>query len=172
MIPARCDRAADSQRRSAFAVRRHRHLPLRPDPEGPVRPPRRVMDAGCGDGRNLVYFLRHGFTCFGATAIRRGCPRQVDGGGACAGLPAREFPDRRARSSSVGRSRHGRGDLQRRPAFRRPIVALRPHAPGDVAAGRSGGLFFARLASTSGWRPRGPEAGRRVRLPTDPSALW
>jgi tellurite methyltransferase len=25
----------------------------------------RVLDAGCGDGRNLMYFLRHGFTCFG-----------------------------------------------------------------------------------------------------------
>ena len=26
---------------------------------------RRVLDAGCGDGRNLVYFLRRGFDCFG-----------------------------------------------------------------------------------------------------------
>ena len=26
---------------------------------------RRVLDAGCGDGRNLVYFLRRGFACFG-----------------------------------------------------------------------------------------------------------
>jgi tellurite methyltransferase len=25
----------------------------------------RVLDAGCGDGRNLMYFLRRGFTCFG-----------------------------------------------------------------------------------------------------------
>ena len=24
----------------------------------------RVLDAGCGDGRNLVYFLRRGFMCF------------------------------------------------------------------------------------------------------------
>ncbi len=24
----------------------------------------RVLDAGCGDGRNLTYFLRHGFECF------------------------------------------------------------------------------------------------------------
>src|ERR1043166_7741250 len=27
-----------------------------------IRP--RVLDAGCGDGRNIVYFLRHGFECF------------------------------------------------------------------------------------------------------------
>src|SRR6266446_7763997 len=26
---------------------------------------RRLLDAGCGDGRNLIYFLRRGFTCFG-----------------------------------------------------------------------------------------------------------
>ena len=26
---------------------------------------RRILDAGCGDGRNLTYFLRHGFLCFG-----------------------------------------------------------------------------------------------------------
>src|SRR5262245_19611961 len=26
----------------------------------------RVLDAGCGDGRNLVYFLRRGFECHGA----------------------------------------------------------------------------------------------------------
>src|SRR5271155_3452068 len=26
---------------------------------------RRVLDAGCGDGRNLVFFLRRGFQCFG-----------------------------------------------------------------------------------------------------------
>jgi tellurite methyltransferase len=25
----------------------------------------RVLDAGCGDGRNLTYFLRRGFACFG-----------------------------------------------------------------------------------------------------------
>lgn len=26
---------------------------------------RRILDAGCGHGRNLVYLLRHGFECFG-----------------------------------------------------------------------------------------------------------
>ncbi|MEE9390997.1 MAG: class I SAM-dependent methyltransferase [Planctomycetota bacterium] len=28
---------------------------------GHVRPPARILDAGCGRGRNLTYFLRHGF---------------------------------------------------------------------------------------------------------------
>src|SRR6185503_3709295 len=35
----------------------------------------RVLDAGCGDGRNLLYLLDHGFTCFGidrdAAAVHR-----------------------------------------------------------------------------------------------------
>src|SRR5882757_6692425 len=31
---------------------------------------RRILDAGCGDGRNLVYFLRRGLTCFGADRDR------------------------------------------------------------------------------------------------------
>jgi tellurite methyltransferase len=34
----------------------------------------RVLDAGCGDGRNLIYLLQRGFTCYGvdedATAIQ------------------------------------------------------------------------------------------------------
>ena len=24
----------------------------------------RILDAGCGDGRNLIYFMRNGYTCF------------------------------------------------------------------------------------------------------------
>jgi SAM-dependent methyltransferase len=35
---------------------------------------RRILDAGCGDGRNLVYFLRHGCACYG---IDRD-PRAID----------------------------------------------------------------------------------------------
>src|SRR6185436_12410961 len=35
----------------------------------------RVLDAGCGDGRNLIYFLQNGYTCYGVDsepdAIRR-----------------------------------------------------------------------------------------------------
>src|ERR671912_1020975 len=31
---------------------------------------RRVLDAGCGDGRNLIWFLRAGFTCFGVDRDR------------------------------------------------------------------------------------------------------
>src|SRR3974377_1966150 len=32
---------------------------------GRLKPPMRVLDAGCGGGRNLVYLLRSGFDGFG-----------------------------------------------------------------------------------------------------------
>lgn len=32
---------------------------------------RRVLDAGCGDGRNLPYFLAHGFEIYGIDADPR-----------------------------------------------------------------------------------------------------
>lgn len=33
--------------------------------KGRIKPPLTVLDAGCGGGRNLVYFLRNGFDVFG-----------------------------------------------------------------------------------------------------------
>jgi tellurite methyltransferase len=35
---------------------------------GRIEPPMRVLDAGCGSGRNLVYFLRSGFDVFATDA--------------------------------------------------------------------------------------------------------
>src|SRR5688572_27069829 len=35
---------------------------------GRIRPGMRVLDAGCGEGRNLVYLLRAGYEVFGADA--------------------------------------------------------------------------------------------------------
>ena len=35
---------------------------------------RRVLDAGCGDGRNLIYFLQQGFDCHGVDSA----PQAID----------------------------------------------------------------------------------------------
>jgi 2-polyprenyl-3-methyl-5-hydroxy-6-metoxy-1,4-benzoquinol methylase len=35
---------------------------------GRIRPGMRILDAGCGEGRNLVYFLREGYDVFGVDA--------------------------------------------------------------------------------------------------------
>ena len=37
----------------------------------------RVLDAGCGDGRNLRYLLRHGFECYGVDQDQRAVARPV-----------------------------------------------------------------------------------------------
>src|SRR5688572_33279936 len=54
--------------------------------KGRIRPPMRLLDAGAGDGRNLVYFLRAGFPVW---AIDRD-PRAV---AAVRALAARLAPD-------------------------------------------------------------------------------
>ena len=53
---------------------------------------RRVLDAGCGDGRNLVYFLRRGFTCFGVDRDPAAIEDVRRLAAACApGLPLQNF---------------------------------------------------------------------------------
>jgi len=128
---------------------------------------RRVLDAGCGDGRNLVYLLRHGFTCFG---IDRD-PRSVDDVRA---LSAHLAPD-------LSRDNFQAGEIDRLPwadhSMDAVISSAVLHFCDDAAQfGRMvtemwrvlapGGLLFARLASSIGLEDKiGPAAGRRVRLP-------
>jgi tellurite methyltransferase len=126
----------------------------------------RVLDAGCGDGRNLVYFLRRGFTCFGvdqeASAIAR--VRQL-ASALAPQLPADHF---------------GVGDLQDLlyddGSMDAVICSAVLHFADDESHfGRMldemwrvlarNGLFFARLASNIGLEHEVGAAGRRVRLP-------
>jgi len=127
---------------------------------------RRVLDAGCGDGRNLVYLLRRGFTCFGldrdpaAVAHTRALAAQLG-----AALPA-------------DRCLAGEVDALPWPGGSVDAVicsAVLHFADDDAHFGRMvtdmwrvlapGGLFFARLASNIGIEPLVGAAGRRVRLP-------
>ena len=39
--------------------------------KGRITPPMSLLDAGCGDGRNLVYFLRHNFEVFAVDSNSR-----------------------------------------------------------------------------------------------------
>ena len=128
---------------------------------------RRVLDAGCGDGRNLVYFLRHGFDCCGLdrdpSAVER--VRRLASDLAPA-LSAENFQP---------------GEIDRLPwadgSMDAVVCSAVLHFAHDADHfGRMveemwrlvapDGLFFARLASSIGLESRiGPVSGQRVRLP-------
>ena len=128
---------------------------------------RRVLDAGCGDGRNLVYLLRHGFTCFGIDRDA-GAIGQVRALAArlAPTLPAEHFvtgeldalpwPDSSMDAVIASAVLHFARD---EPHFARIVQELwRVLAPG--------GLLFTRLASTIGLEAvLGSVAGTRARLP-------
>jgi SAM-dependent methyltransferase len=134
---------------------------------GRIRAGMRVLDAGCGRGRNLVYLLRAGFDVYGidADAGNIAAVRSL-AASAAPQLPAdhfrhepieaSSFPDRFADvviSSAV--LHFARDDDQFDAMVRGTWRLLKP-----------GGLFFCRLASVIGMEGRmRPIAGRRHLLP-------
>src|SRR5262252_3541168 len=59
---------------------------------GRIAPGTRILDAGCGSGRNLVYFLREGYEVFGADADPQGLASTRRLAASLApGLPAANF---------------------------------------------------------------------------------
>ena len=126
----------------------------------------RVLDAGCGGGRNLVYFLRHGFTCFGVDRD----PAAIEQVRALAAQLAPQLPADNFRTGELDQLPwadatmdalvcsavlHFARDLDH---FDRMLAELwRVLAPG--------GLLFARLASNVGLERAVGAAGSRVRLP-------
>ena len=127
---------------------------------------RRVLDAGCGDGRNLVYFLRAGFTCFGVDSEPAAIARMRQ-------LASSLAPDLPASHFVVGPLDR----LDHADASMDAVVcsAVLHFADDEGHFGRMveelwrvlgpGGLFFARLASNIGLETKIPSAGRRVQLP-------
>ncbi len=126
----------------------------------------RVLDAGCGDGRNLRYLLGHGFDCHGIDRDA-GSVDHVRRLGAAAGLDdlasrfvageADRLPWADASMDVVICSAvlHFADDADH---FHRMVHELwRVLAPG--------GLLFTRLASTIGIEGLVGPGGRRVRLP-------
>src|ERR1039457_5158242 len=127
----------------------------------------RVLDAGCGAGRNLVYFLREGYEVFGADLDARAVEStQRLAARLAPGLPAGDvrveaieemsFPDGFAAvvlSSAV--LHFASGDDQFLAMLRGAWRVLKP-----------GGLLFCRLASTIGMAQQMQcIGGRRFRLP-------
>lgn len=127
---------------------------------------RRILDAGCGAGRNLPYFLSRGFEVYAidedpgaVAAVRRLAARLAPAlppdnirQGALQALP---WPDRGMDAVVCSAVLHFARD---RTHFARMVEEMwRVLAPG--------GLFFARLASSIGIEPLVDAPAGRVRLP-------
>lgn len=126
----------------------------------------RVFDAGCGDGRNLVYLLQRGVECFGVdhdeaavAAVRR-----------LAATHAPALPESHFRVADLTRLPFADGSMDA------VICSAVLHFADDeseweamvseawrVLAG--GGLFFARLASNIGLESQLGSSPGRTRLP-------
>jgi SAM-dependent methyltransferase len=126
----------------------------------------RVLDAGCGDGRNLKYFLRRGFACFGIDRDPAAIER-------VRALAARLAPDLPAENFRTGEIDRLPWDAAGMDAV---IASAVLHFATDLAhfdlmvqemwrVLAPDGMFFARLASNIGLEDAVGAAGRRVQLP-------
>jgi tellurite methyltransferase len=134
---------------------------------GRIAPGMRVLDAGCGSGRNLIYLFREGYEVFGADSDPRAvaavqrlaaslAPALAADNFRVEPVEAMSFPDSFADvviSSAV--LHFARGDDHFRAMLRGTWRVLKP-----------GGLFFCRLASSIGIEHQVKRlAGRRFLLP-------
>ena len=133
---------------------------------GRIAPGMRILDAGCGAGRNLVYFLRNGYEGFGAD----GNPDAIEDvrrlAASVAALPpdnfrvepieAMSFPDHFAAVVISSAVLHFAQDDHHFAAM----------LSGTWRVLQPGGMLFCRLASSIGMEDRVRRvAGRRFHLP-------
>jgi len=127
---------------------------------------RRVLDAGCGDGRNLTYLLQRGFTCFG---IDRD-PAAIEHVRALAAAAPVELPPENFRTGEIDKLPWAGASMDA------VVCSAVLHFATDLAhfdrmvdemwrVLASSGMLFARLASNIGLEHLVGPAGRRVRLP-------
>lgn len=132
-----------------------------------ITPGMRVLDAGCGSGRNLVYLLRQGFDVFGADADERAmnATRRLAASLAPT-LPADNFRQEPVEAMSFP------------DAFADVVISsavlhfatdddhFRAMLEGTWRVLKPGGLLFCRLASSIGIESQVQQiTGRRFRLP-------
>lgn len=126
-----------------------------------------ILDAGCGGGRNLIYFLRNGYEVFGVDQNPQAIEQlRLVAGTLAPRLPGENFqvspvermplPDERFDAVICSAVLHFARDERH---FRRMVGEL-------WRVLKNGGLFFARLASTIGIEERiKPVEDRRYVLP-------
>jgi SAM-dependent methyltransferase len=135
--------------------------------KGRISPGMRILDAGCGSGRNLVYFLREGYDVYAADSDSRA----VDSVRSLArrfspALPASNF---RVEAVEAMSFEDQCADLVISSAvlhFARDQAHFDAMLLGSWRVLKPGGLFFCRLASTIGMEGQfQPIQGRRFRSP-------
>jgi tellurite methyltransferase len=133
---------------------------------GRIRSSARILDAGCGGGRNLVYFLRAGFDIYGVDASAEAIESVRALAAALApGLGPGRFTVQPVETMAFD----GSADVVISSAV---LHFARGHEHFDAMLGASwravapGGLFFCRLASSIGMEERmAPIGDGRFRLP-------
>jgi SAM-dependent methyltransferase len=134
---------------------------------GRLAPGMRIVDAGCGAGRNLVYLLRSGFEVFGADAD----PQAVVAVRQLAATLAPQLPATNFRPEAVEAmsfpSAFADGVISNAVLhFARDDAHFTTMLEGTWRVLKSGGLFFCRLASSIGMEGQVQAvAGRRQLLP-------
>lgn len=135
--------------------------------KGRFDPRMRLLDAGCGSGRNLVYFLREGFDVCGVDTS----PDAVAHVRSLARTLAPRLPEENFRREPVEKMSF------EDEAFDAVLSSAVLHFAGDEAQWlammsemwrvlKPGGIFFARLASSAGVESYVEHlGGRRYRLP-------
>ena len=107
---------------------------------GRIAPGMRIIDAGCGYGRNLVYFLKEGYEVFGVDQDPQAIASLPSGNFRVENIEKMSFPDAFA-DIVIGNAvlHYARDDAQFRTMLDAMWRVLKP-----------GGLLFCRLASSIG----------------------
>ena len=132
-----------------------------------IRPEMRLLDAGCGSGRNLVYFLREGYEVFGVDTD----PHAIESTRRLAAslAPALPMDNFRLEAIEAMTIPNAFADLVLSSAvlhFARGDDHFEAMLRGTWRVLKPGGLLFCRLASSIGMEHRVRRvAGRRFFLP-------
>jgi SAM-dependent methyltransferase len=126
----------------------------------------RVLDAGCGDGRNLTYFLHRGFTCFGIDRA----PQAVELVQAAAARIAPELPPQNFVTGEIERLPWDEASMDAVVCsavlhFARDLAHFDRMVEDMWRVLAPDGMLFARVASNIGLEDVVGAAGRRARLP-------